>query len=180
MVAMTARSTNTTAEMSAALRERLQALSRAHNLVRIGVADSTPAHSVLLNLLAEQILAPHLSDAQHSKLSVTGPEILLGEKSASAMALILHELATNAIKYGALRHADGKVMIGWEFSGDVLVLTWREQNSTATIVEPTSAGFGTRLVKSAVEGQFGGKVDLAWKRFGVELRLEVSRARLRD
>ena len=180
MVSMTARSTNTTAQMSAALRERLQALSRAHNLVRIGVADSTPAHSVLLNYLAEQILAPHLSDAQHGKLSLTGPEILLGEKSASAMALILHELATNAIKYGALRHADGKVMIGWEFAGDVLVLTWREQNSTATIVEPTSTGFGTRLVKSAVEGQFGGKVDIAWKRFGVELRLEVSRARLRD
>jgi len=157
---------------------RLQALSRAHDLVRIGRADSMPAHSVLLLDLAEQILAPHLSGAQHGKVSLTGPEILLGEKSTSAMALILHELATNAIKYGALGHADGKVIIGWEIAGDLLILTWSERNSSAVLAKPTSTGFGSRLIKSAVEGQLGGKVDIVWERSGVQLRLELSRTRL--
>jgi len=179
MVFMTGRSTNTAAEMSAALKERLQALSRAHDIVRVGGADPMPAHSVLLIHLAEQILAPHLSDAQHGKVSLTGPEILLGEKSATAMALILHELATNAIKYGALGHADGTVMIGWEFAGDSLVLTWSERNSSAAIAKPASTGFGSRLIKSAVEGQLGGRADIVWKPSGVQLRLELSRARLR-
>lgn len=180
MVSMTGRSTNTTAEMSAALNQRLGALSRAHDLVRIGGADSMPARSVLLIHLAEQILAPHLSASQQGKVSLTGPEIVLGEKSATAMALILHELATNAIKYGALGHADGKVMIGWEFAGDVLVLTWSEHNSSAAIAKPTSTGFGSRLIKSAVEGQLSGKVDIVWKPSGAQVRLQLSRARLRD
>ncbi len=180
MVSMTARSTHTTAEMSAALNARLQALSRAHDLVRVGGADSRPARSVLLVHLAEQILAPHLGDAQRGKVSLTGPEILLGEKSATAMALILHELATNAVKYGALGHADGKVMIGWEFAGDGLVLTWSERLSSAAIAKPASSGFGSRLIKSAVEGQLGGKVDIVWEPSGVQIGLELSRARLGD
>jgi two-component sensor histidine kinase len=71
-------------------------------------------------------------------------------------------------------------MIGWAFAGEGLVLTWSERNFSAAIAKPTSTGFGSRLIKSAVEGQLGGKVDIVWKPSGVQLRLELSQARLRD
>jgi two-component sensor histidine kinase len=104
-------------------------------------------------------------------MSIEGPEILLPPKLALTMALLLHELVTNAAKYGALSRSVGKIAVRWSYSDPWLNLEWRESDGPSVSV-PNHRGFGTRLFLRALE-QFGGKVEATFASTGLVCKLSV-------
>jgi two-component sensor histidine kinase len=106
-----------------------------------------------------------------SRISIEGPDCLLPPKLALTMALLVHELATNAAKYGALSNSLGKLSIAWSLSGEELNLEWRECDGP-TVTAPTHRGFGGRLVSRAMD-QFGGTVAASFNPTGLIVKLKV-------
>jgi two-component sensor histidine kinase len=118
-----------------------------------------------------EILSAELRPYDVARISIDGPEILLPPKLALTMALLLHELATNAAKYGALSRSGGKVSVGWSRSDHQLNLEWRESGGPPVTV-PDHRGFGTRLFLRALE-QFGGKVEASFASAGLTCNVSV-------
>lgn len=175
LISMTARSTGTAREMGDMLRGRLQALSSAHDLIRIGSENRAAPTAAPLRGLIEQILSPYDRPGQ---VTMSGEEVTVGEKSITSLALVFHELATNAAKYGALRQADGTLAIGWQEDGEDLLVTWAERSPTEDVTPPATTGFGSRLVRSTVEGHLGGGIGVAWDPTGVRIALRIPRQRI--
>jgi two-component sensor histidine kinase len=117
------------------------------------------------------ILSAELRPYDVARISVDGPEILLSPKLALTMALLFHELATNAAKYGALSQSVGKISVRWSHSDPWLNLEWRESEGPPVTV-PSHRGFGTRLFLRALE-QFGGKVEATFASTGLVCKLSV-------
>ena len=86
------------------------------------------------------------------RLSMAGPAVALSPETAVSLSLVLHELATNASKYGALANHDGRIELTWAFEQDGLILTWRERDGPK-VEAPTRRGFGSRLLSRAFSGQ---------------------------
>jgi PAS domain S-box-containing protein len=121
---------------------RLRALAAAHNLLMKHTWEPTPILET-----AESALQPfRTSDA---RISLDGPPILLTPSATVTLTLALHELATNAAKYGALSNDGGKVEVRWSLRSDILTLVWSESGGPA-VVKPLETGFGTRLLERAV------------------------------
>nr|NKR04632.1 sensor histidine kinase [Escherichia coli] len=101
---------------------------------------------------------------------IDGPLIMIGSRAALSLALMLHELATNAAKYGALSNASGRVTIDWQIDGDgedaSVTLQWAEAGGPP-VEAPTLTGFGTRLIARGLAGSFDGEVDLRYPPTGV-------------
>jgi two-component sensor histidine kinase len=142
---------------------RLAALSAAHNLL---TRESWEAASI--GQVIEDALAPHGRERVHRD----GPELRLPPKTAVALALAMHELGTNAAKYGALSVAEGRVCVIWSVEGDRLSLQWQEQGGPP-VREPASRGFGTRMIERALAAEFGGKARIEFPPDGVVCRLEA-------
>ena len=117
------------------------------------------------------ILSAELKPYEVSRVSMEGPDCLLFPKLALTMALLIHELATNAAKYGALSNSVGKLSIGWSLSGERLDLQWSE-NGGPVITTPTHRGFGMQLLSQAMD-QFGGTVETAFETTGLVCKLSV-------
>jgi two-component sensor histidine kinase len=117
------------------------------------------------------ILSTELRPYDGARISIDGPETLLSPKLALTMALLFHELATNAAKYGALSLSVGKISVRWSCSDSWLRLEWRESEGPPVTV-PNHRGFGTRLFLRALE-QFGGKVDATFAPTGLICKLSV-------
>jgi two-component sensor histidine kinase len=118
------------------------------------------------------ILSTELRPYDVARISVEEPEILLSPKLALTMALLFHELATNAAKYGALSHSVGKISVRWSHSDPWLNLEWRESEGPSVTV-PNHRGFGTRLFLRALE-QFGGNMKAIFASTGTCLQIERS------
>ncbi len=140
---------------------RIRALSRAH-----AVMSDTRWQGADLGQVVEEELAPYRSSG---KITAHGPKVALDTTKAQALTLTLHELATNAAKYGALSSEAGKLDVAWEQRAAGLVLTWRERGGPIT-KPPSRAGFGTRIITSSIENQLGGKADFQWAFRGARLR----------
>jgi two-component sensor histidine kinase len=119
-----------------------------------------------------EILAAELGPYEVSRIAITGPVILLSPKLATTMALLVHELATNAAKYGALSSATGQVAISWSLSGERLNFEWRESGGPA-IRPPTKIGFGMRLLSQA-RTQFGGVVETKFEATGLLCKMNIT------
>jgi two-component sensor histidine kinase len=118
------------------------------------------------------LLATEVAPYDASRISMAGPDCLLSPTLALTVALLVHELATNAAKYGALSNAAGKLSITWSLAGRRLSLTWSESDGPP-VVPPTHSGFGTRLFQRAL-AQFDGKVDANFAPSGLICRLSVA------
>jgi two-component sensor histidine kinase len=111
---------------------------------------------------------------QASRVAISGEPLLLWPAAAQSLALVIHELATNAAKYGALSTLDGRIEIKWHVvPGEprMLVMDWSERTSVA-VAEPTSLGFGSRVIAASVERQLQGRVTPDWRPDGLHCRLE--------
>ncbi len=148
---------------------RISALSRAHSLL----SDSR-WEGASLGRLVEEELAPYQPDRNGNRVTVKGPAVLLQPSAAQTLALALHELATNAAKYGALSTPEGKLSITWTLKPDRLLVTWREADGPA-VINPATRGFGTRLIRASVEGQLGGKTSFDWDPDGLTCTLAIPR-----
>jgi two-component sensor histidine kinase len=150
---------------------RLAALGRAHN-----VLSNEKWETADLREIVEEVLEPHA--AERKRLHVSGPEIRVAPRVAVMISMALHELATNAAKYGALSNAVGEVFIDWapEALGgaDGLRLTWRERGGPP--VQPSERkGFGTRLMQEGFAGQLGGGAALDFHPAGLTCTLRCPR-----
>ena len=143
-----------------AILSRLTALSATDDLIM----ETQGQGAGLRNILFAE-LRPYGA----SRVSMEGPDVLLPPKLALMMALLFHELATNAAKYGALSSSVGNLSIGWSLVDARLYLEWRESGGP-TITAPVHRGFGTRLLSRALE-QFGGAVEATFATTGLICKL---------
>jgi PAS domain S-box-containing protein len=153
------------------LSARLQALAQAHDVL----LEGSFASASLVALVASAV-ALH-GDGEPGRFHIDGPEVLLSPPQAMTLALMLHELGTNATKYGALSVPEGHVSISWLVSdgprdeGPVLCFRWEEIDGPP-VSPPTRSGFGTRLIARSLARSFGGTVQLAYPVTGAVLTFE--------
>ena len=177
LTAISARSTATTTEMSRDLTQRLTALSRAHDLVRPVL--SQPKKARRLGDLLAVLLGPYDDEgAIGDRVRVSVPELLVGEASATTLALVVHELATNSIKYGALSKESGTVDVSCTAHDGEVVIVWTETGGPPVEASDRPAGFGSQLVTRSISSQLGGTIAFDWPTEGVVVTLRMSKARL--
>jgi two-component sensor histidine kinase len=143
-----------------AIEGRIQALANVHSLFVksrwIGAELST---------VAKQELIPYTQNKE-SRVSIEGPEVLLEPYSAQAIAMTLHELATNAAKYGALSATEGQIEVKWSHTADGrLILLWTETGGPL-VKTPTRQGFGGKVIKSMID-QLKGQTRFDWRPEGL-------------
>jgi len=152
----------------AAVEGRIRALSRAHDLL----SHSRWEGANLGRLVDEELEPYRTSDPE--RIVTLGPPIVLQPSVAQTLALALHELATNAAKYGALSQPRGRVRIEWELSPQSLRLVWLESGGP-TVGRPATQGFGTKLINSSIQGQLNGRVTFDWRASGLRCELSILR-----
>ena len=118
------------------------------------------------------VLSVELKPYAASQISSAGPDLFLAPKLALTMALLVHELATNAAKYGALSMCSGAVSIDWTVSGEMLEMCWRETGGPTTAL-PTRQGFGMKLILRALD-QFNGAVEMTFKPTGLVCKMKAA------
>ena len=158
-----------------AVEGRVGALARAHSLLagrRWAGAD--------LRTLVEAELSPFLADTLEGgrpRADLDGPDVVLPPEVTQSLAMAIHELATNAVKHGALSTQDGTLSVSWQAlraeAGPRLKLRWTEAGGPAVAGPPKQRGFGTRILDATLRHQLGGKVALAWEADGLVCDLEI-------
>lgn len=184
-VTLSARSAPTAEDMARAIRGRIGALARAHELIRPSVNDAGLALSRETTLfdLVRSVSLPHL-DPTHveadQRLVGRGPHVLVGGNAVTGFALVLHELATNAVKYGALSVQTGSVVVDWTVRSEQILLNWTERNGPCLNGSPEHEGFGTRMSTATVTRQLGGEISYKWLPAGLVVHLSVPLKRLQE
>lgn len=138
---------------------RIRALSRAHTIL----SQSRWQGASLRGLVDEELAPFKLSG---NTIAIEGPDVLLNPASAQTIALALHELATNAAKYGSLSVSGGGLALNWRLEDRIIKFDWRESGGPVTAA-PNRKGFGTRIIVASIEQQLGGKVLLNWHTEGL-------------
>ncbi|QIG46986.1 PAS domain S-box protein [Nordella sp. HKS 07] len=174
IINLNARSAASVADLATSVTNRLNALSRAHSLTMVvnEAAESSVESGVTLHGLAEAILFPYDQGAR-SRLSIVGDDLAIAAKSITPLALLLHEFATNAAKYGSLSNEDGRVDITCRLDDQTAEIVWRETHGPQHL-DDGEKGFGSRLVEASAI-QLGGRVDRQWEAGGLVIRIELSR-----
>ena len=150
----------------AAVDGRIGALARAHTLL----AQSRWQGADLARLVGEE-LAPFRTGGPE-RITAIGPDVSLEPRTAQTLALALHELSTNAAKYGALSVQSGRVAVNWELQPQGLFLRWIESGGPPP-QQPAAPGFGIRLISASIERQLAGEATFHWHREGVACTLRV-------
>jgi two-component sensor histidine kinase len=152
---------------------------RAKDLIRPGIMG-TEAHSerTTVDEVVRTVLQPYDDDTSRERIVVSGPDVPVGTKAVTSLALALHESATNAAKYGALSEPNGAIRIKWETQGGDFHLEWEETGGPVIVAPPQAGGFGSVLTERSITGQLGGKIEYDWRRNGLKLRVTVPLDRL--
>lgn len=176
LIAFSAKARPEFAPVAADLRARIAALGRAHDFVRPHSARSLrSARPDSLRGLLDELFAPY-QPASGGRIRVSGEDVLIDDRSATPLAMLFHELATNATKYGALSVDDGVVEVELLADGDAVTIRWREENGPSVEAPAGSDGFGTRLIELSAVRQLGGAVSRDWRRDGLVVTIEAPRA----
>jgi PAS domain S-box-containing protein len=181
VVALSRRSARTPEEMAAAVRERLSALSRAHQLTLPDLTEHEKQadKETTLGTLVRAIVSPY-DEPEHNgaaRVCVKGPDVSVRGSAVTSLALLLHEFATNAAKYGALSSQTGHIDINWSVEKGELLLAWTEQGGPHVEQRPEGEGFGSWLAGATV-GQLGGEISRDWKPEGLTIHLSACLDRL--
>ena len=156
----------TVEDFKAAIGGRLQALSNAHTLLAQSRWEGASLHS-----LVTEELAPYRLKGI-SRARIEGPELVLEPKSAQAIAMVLHELTTNAVKYGALSVPSGRLRVEWSRDETQLVIRWSETDGPS-VKPPSRQGFGTRVVGRVVKAELEGTLRFDWKPDGLACEIII-------
>jgi PAS domain S-box-containing protein len=171
LVHLTGRTHPPLAALLGDLRQRITALGRAHDFVRPHSDQSRPVlRQDSLHGLLEELFVPYQSYSGE-RFTIAGDNIEVDDRAATPLALIFHELATNASKYGALSGVGGQVTMTITGTGRDVVLRWREQGGPPVHGAPAHPGFGSQLIEMSAGRQLGGTVAREWRSDG--LRVEV-------
>ena len=153
-----------------ALEQRLTTLSRAHDILLQRSWVSADIRDVVTGTLALH--------ADAIRLRVEGSDLALGPRGVLSLSMLLHELATNAAKYGALSAAGGFVSVTWTITDGTLALTWQERAGPPIVEPPTRGGFGSRLIRMGLVGTGGS--DLRYEPCGLRAEFQASVQSLSD
>ena len=136
--------------------------------------------STTLHALIRTILGPYEGQTVEgrARVAVVGADIPVGGASVTSLALLLHEFATNAAKYGALSAPTGHIDIDCSEDDGQFILTWTEHGGPPVNHQTDAEGFGTFLARATVQGQLSGEITRDWKPEGLAIRLSVARDRL--
>lgn len=145
---------------------RIKALAMSHGVLFEGHGTEANLQQLLTNLLL-----PHLH-AIEDRIVLDGPAVTIAPSQASPLALVIHELATNAVKYGALSENGGRLLVSWHTDSEGLHLTWSEVEGPPLHGEPGN-GLGSVLVQQLIERQLGGKLERNFKPEGFRCRLDI-------
>ncbi len=153
-----------------ALRTRIAALASAHEFVRPHTDRSRPTlGSLTLHGFLADLFRPYADEDGVSRVVVGGEDADFDDQAATSVALLFHELATNAAKYGALSVDEGRVRLDTQRRGDRFVLTWAEEGGPPPRTGPRPTGFGSSLAEASVEGQLGGTLTREWRPEGLKV-----------
>ncbi len=177
IVSQSLRTVATPAEASAAIATRLQTLAKAHDLLTQTSWTAAPLRAVILGAVTVHL-------ANDGRLQTSGPEINLSARAALALSMALHELFTNAVKYGALSNDAGVIRLSWTISIDPdgcekFDMIWHEQGGPP-VMPPTKKGFGSRLTGSSLAGDLGGGGTVEYALDGVRWRLSTTLAAISE
>jgi PAS domain S-box-containing protein len=177
VIALSARSASTAGDLASAVQDRLAALTRAHELTRPGLieAGGLAGRDATLHAVVRTILAPY----DGSGFRLTGSDLPIAADAVTNIALVLHELATNAAKYGALSSPGGVIHIDCSANENELLLAWKERGGPVIEREPGQEGFGGVLTRRIVSGHFGGRISRQWERDGLAVHLSLPLERLK-
>lgn len=169
---ITSRSASGVDDMASQLMNRLTALGRAHDLVR-----PLPGHhgdAALLGDIFSVLLAPYDDKGAFAgRIRISVPRMGIGQSSAAALALIVHELATNSLKYGSLSSETGVLDVSGAVTGDDVRIVWTEQGGPEIEVPSEKPGYGSKLVRQTAEDALGGSIAYDWSQSGAVVTLDV-------
>jgi two-component sensor histidine kinase len=167
IAALTRRRAETIEEFATGLDGRIRALSATHDLLTQSDWGTVPIQAVI-----EAELAPYAGAPEH-EVELSGPHVELAPNDALSLGLAVHELATNAAKFGALSERDGKVQVSWDMINDRLArINWTESGGPP-VQEHRKRGFGTDLIEKIVAHELKTPVDLRFDRGGVRCTLTI-------
>jgi two-component sensor histidine kinase len=174
LTSITSRSTSTTVDMARELIQRLTALGRAHDLVR--PIPGSEGSSALLGDLLTILLSPYdETGAFTGRIRVSVPRMGVGEAAATALAMVVHELATNSLKYGALSAPEGTLDVSCPPSDTDVCVAWTERGGPVVEAPTKHEGYGTQLIAKTVARQLGGSIAYDWSREGLIATLRMSK-----
>ena len=163
---LTGRSASSVVQMTGELTDRLTALGRAHDAVR--PLPGNQGRAALLGDLLSVLLAPYDETAAFSgRIRVAVPRMGIGELAASTLAMVIHELATNSVKYGALSSSAGFLDISSSTEAGRIHLIWAETGGPPIVGHPELTGFGSRLIARTVSSQLRGELAYDWQESGL-------------
>ena len=184
IVALSARGADTAEDLAQSVQDRLAALARAHELTLTKPSPEAPlqTQATTLHALIEKIVSPFENhrDGEAKRVRVTGPDIPVGAASVTAFALLLHEFATNAAKYGALSAEGGHIDVRCSEEGGLFNMIWQERGGPLVTEAAGTEGFGGLLVRITVTHQLGGAIERDWNPDGLAIRLAFDKTRLAD
>ena len=169
-------SAETKEDMAQELSNRLMALGRAQELVRPMPGQKN--EGTLLGDLISVLLAPYDEKGATVRIRVSVPKMNVGGASSTALALVIHELATNSAKYGSLSIASGTLDVSCNASDDEVVVKWTERGGPPVKAPAKLHGFGSKLVHRSIADQLGGAIAFDWDEEGVVATLRMSKSYL--
>ncbi|MET0660666.1 MAG: HWE histidine kinase domain-containing protein [Steroidobacteraceae bacterium] len=182
MVRLTAKTTATKEELADMLTGRFHALAAAQGLIRRSFSsDGTPPKEANLIELLRTVVKPHerVNASGRDLFSIEGPALACGEHALNGIALVFQELATNAVKYGALSVDGGHIDIRWLNDDTTVKFIWLERAGPKIERSPTTAGFGSKLLRDTVERQFRGSLQHTWGADGLMVQMDIPVERLK-
>ena len=167
IIAQTQESSHSRAEFATGLNNRIKSLARTHELLSERNWRGAPLAEIV-----QREFAPYTTGNTVSR----GPSVILKAEAAPAVSTVLHELVTNAAKYGALSNRNGRVLVQWRWlqngRHDRLLIEWQESGGPP-VLAPSRSGYGTTIIRELIPFEFGGEVELSFASGGTRCRLEI-------
>lgn len=176
LASIASRSSETKEAMLEDLTRRLRGLSAAHDLLFAGFHDIQ--QEVNLEELLMALLNAYSAGSSNSRsVAISVPKVMVRERAVTSLAMIIHELATNSAKYGALSAQSGRLVLTCHEAGDDVELVWAESGVVAHEIESHGSGFGSLLTDRVIK-QVGGSIARNWTKDGLIVTLRMSKKRL--
>ena len=167
IIAQTQEASSSRSDFVTELNGRINSLARTHELL-----SESSWHGASLAEIVRREIAPY----ERGNIEVSGPSVTLKPEATQAVATVLHELTTNAAKYGALSKPTGRVSVQWRWpqngSRDRLLIEWQETGGPA-VLAPSGSGYGTSIIRELIPFELGGAVELSFAAEGIRCRLEI-------
>jgi PAS domain S-box-containing protein len=155
------------------LRQRIFALGEAHDYIRPrSHASASAGARGTLKELVERLMQPYRA-GEEDRMSILGDDVAIDDAAATPLALLFHELATNAAKYGSLSAEGGRVVLTGSHTGGHYHLSWKEIGGPAVENAASGGGFGSRMIELSVQGQLNGKLERIWEPDGLRVEIDM-------